>query len=486
MMETERTSGNGKTPEYSALFFFRDRGQFLAGLRMRGWRQEFRVGFQEGFVALVILCFALRVIDFRVVFSRWVLLPAGIMMVPFLIPLYAGRCARTVGAGGRCSHPLILVAGLLVPEVVLVVLSYRSNLSMLVLRALCLALTYALVTACTITLGALEAKTRGRVPGVWLGRLVVTLFGCGLLLETTSSWWHHPFLPWAHVSGFYMIAHDVPRGLRHAYYGGGFPWGRLLFLQLTAQLPLLLLVLDALRGILGGRSLVGGAKPRVLFMAVHSNAWLLLYHATASPYPPWSVTMYFAWTALVLAAATLLFCCPSRDRLERGICGTSGRPGWLDNDAPVGWLTAAVVLLCLAAHTTALAGFGFLWRMDGTQTGVFLLLCVNLVAAAMAWQCGRAARGKLLGFALTGAVALCWGWTLYLEWPPVWTTLISPFGSLGVVKRYILAWYGSGFKPPIPPGLLTAAILFNMVLVGLFSILLAEQCRRMRKEAPGG
>lgn len=32
MVETERTSGNGKTPEDSALFSFQDRGQFLSAL----------------------------------------------------------------------------------------------------------------------------------------------------------------------------------------------------------------------------------------------------------------------------------------------------------------------------------------------------------------------------------------------------------------------------------------------------------------------
>ena len=63
--------------------------------------------------------------------------------------------------------------------------------------------------------------------------------------------------------------------------------------------------------------------------------------------------------------------------------------------------------------------------------------------------------------------------------------LISPFGSLGVVKRYILAWYGGRVPPPMH-GLLAAAILFNMVLVGVFSVLLAAQCQRMRKESPGG
>ncbi len=195
--------------------------------------------------------------------------------------------------------------------------------------------------------------------------------------------------------------------------------------------------------------------------------------------------MHFAWTALGLAAATLLFCCPSRDRLERGLCRTSGRPGWLDDAAPVGWLTAAVVLLSLAAHTAALAGLGFEWRMDGKWTKVFLLLCVNLVAAAMAWQCGRAARGRFLGPALTGAVALCWGWTLCVNRPPEWTIFISPFGILNVVENYVFAWYGRRVPPPMH-GQLAAAILFNMVLVGLFSVLLTAQCQRMRKESPGG
>lgn len=474
------------------MFSFQDRGQFLAGLRMRGQEQALRAGFQEGFAVLVILWFSLN--DFRMGlnFNLWILLYFGIIALPFLIPLGAGRCARTIGAGGCGPHPLNLVAGFLVPEAVLnvliplffVLLLDRSSLFMLVLRALCFAPTCALVTACTVTLGALEGKTRGRVPGVWLGRLVVTLFfGCGLLLAGTLKWWYHPLFPWAHFSGVYTFSHEAPGNL---YTDSGFPSGRLLVLQLTAQLPLLLLVLDALRGILGGRSLVRGARPRMLLMTLHLNAWLLLYHATATPRPhpsPWSVTVYFAWTALVLAAATLLFCCPSRDRLERGLCRAAGRPGWLDDAAPVGWLTAVVVLLCLAAHTAALAGFG--WHIDGTQTGVFLLLCVNLVAAAMAWQCGRAARGRLSGFALTGAVALCWGWTLYLKWPPEWTIFISPFGILNVVENYVFAWYGRRVPPPMH-GQLAAAILFNMVLVGVFSVLLAAQCQRMRKESPGG
>lgn len=478
------------------MFSFQDRGQFMAGLRMRGQEQALRAGFQEGFAVLAILCFAFRVSTVPMGLRPEMLAAAGIMVSLFLVPLGAGRCAQMIGAGGCGPHPLNLVAGFLVPEAVLavliapvfIVLSGGSGLSMLFLRVLCLALTCALVTACTVTLGALEGKTQGRIPGVWLGRLAVTLCGGGFFLGMAGRL-TNPFFPWTHVSGFYMIAHAAPRSLWHIVDGNtAFPSERLLVLQLTAQLPLLLLVLDALRGVFGGRSLVRGTKPRMLLIAVHSNVWLLLFQAMQNCCDrplPWWVTMHFAWTALGLAAATLLFCCPSRDLLERGLCRTAGGPGWLDDAAPVGWLMAVVVLLCLAAHTAAQAGFGFLWHMDGTQTGVFLLLCVNLVATAMAWQCGRAARGRFLGLALTGAVALCWGWTLCVNRPPEWTIFISPFGILNVVENYVFAWYGRRVPPPMH-GQLAAAILFNMVLVGVFSVLLAAQCQRMRKESPGG
>ena len=234
------------------MFSFRDRGQFLAGLRMRGWRREFRVGFQEGFAVLVIL-FLAGLTDVRMVFILWIFFLAGLMV--FLIPLGAGRCARMIGAGGCGPHPLNLAAGFLVPEAVLavptalfmVLLSARSNLSTAVLRVLCSASTCALVTACTATLGALEGKTRGRFPGVWLGLSAVLLFwGGGAFLEYTLRWWYHPLFPWTHVLGCYRISYEGPD---YPYYDGSrFPWGRLLVLQFAAQLPLLLLVLDALRG----------------------------------------------------------------------------------------------------------------------------------------------------------------------------------------------------------------------------------------------
>lgn len=502
MMETERTSGNGKTPEDNSLLCFENREQLLAGLRMRTetpWRPLVLRYIVGAVLAVLVASLLPALYVFTIVPQEWFSSSAlsrllwlhvwsvrglfgvfGVFLLLFMVPYRAHQAAAQVWGGNfpdpqTIRHPLNLVAGFVIPEfaagaalyAVFALVSSKIAMTTLPIRFAGLAYTFLLLVVFAAWSGTRRDVPAARVSRLWLAWAILGPPACAAVLFRMKEF--SDFAPWLYLSGNPAIVKYLPILPADPTL---IPWRLVLAFQLTVQVPLLVRAWDALRAACGRRSWLRGVKLWMLLLALCVNGVLLLgeYYTTVVPWP-WPPTRHFCWIAAVLLYAATSLCSPSRARLERGLRRPEGKPSWLDDDAPAGMLLVVIAAISTAAHACSLLVLNPSFSVG--RLDAHLLVCFTFLAVALAVQWLFAAPGT------AGPLLLIAGGLAWHQWPflsrdfPPSALVIQSLYPYGLVNECMHMIYLR--QTELMAARMHVAILLSAELVCVFSALLAVE-----------